>query len=168
MPRQSYRTVDDDIEDLGVFEYLDDETPRFVPAPPPPPVRVVYDEVLLARLRLELPMLWVWLGLSCVFYDAGAWLIWGAGLLACNLWLRPAYQQRGLNWLFKVYVGAGLGEIAMGLTRLWNLTALQPLLGLYVLALLFIWIVLELRYQNYLPPEPIPRTEDDQVYFFYG
>src|SRR4051794_31107339 len=66
-----------DIEDLGVFEYLDDEAPHFVAALPPPPPRPVHDPVLAARLRLELPMLWGWLFLTCFFTDAGPWLLWG-------------------------------------------------------------------------------------------
>lgn len=169
MGRQAYRTLDDqDIEDLGVFEYLDDETPHFVPAPPPPPVRVVYDAPLLARLKLELPMLWAWIMVSCFFPAPWAWIGWGTGLIAFNCWMRPAYAQRRLTWLFKIYCAAGIGQILAGLTRVFNFTALQPLLGFYALAVLLAWIVLELRYQTHLPPDSIPQSADDQVYYFYG
>jgi hypothetical protein len=169
MPRRSYRTLDDlDIEDLGVFEYLDDETTRFIPAPPPARPKVVYDEAVVARLQLELPVLWLWVFLSCFFYEAWPWMFWGVGLIAVNLWLRPAFAQGRLNWLFRVYVAAGVGQFAVGLARLLHIDSVQPLLGFYLFVLMLIWLVLELRYQVYLPNERPPQTEDDQIYYFYG
>src|SRR5215204_1093114 len=161
MSRQSYPTsYDRDIEDLGVFEFGEDETAHFVPAPPPPPRRIVYDAALLARLRLELAMLWGWIMISCFFNGPWAWMAAGAGLIAFNWWMRPAYAQRQLDWLFKIYCAAGVVQILAGLTRLFNVTALQPVLGFFALVLLLAWIGLELRYQSHLPPEPIPQSED--------
>jgi hypothetical protein len=166
MPRRPYRTLDDlDIEDLGVFEYLEDDTRRFVPAPPaalPPPTR--RDEAMSSRLRVELPMLWVWIFLSCYFHDGWAWLLWGAGLIALNAWLRPAYERYSLGWLFKIYIGAGLGQIVFGLGQWVDLTANRPLLGFYAIMLMMTWIVLELRHQARQPQE---TNQDmyDQVYY---
>jgi hypothetical protein len=82
--------------------------------------------------------------------------------------MRPAYAQRRLDWLFKIYCAAGFGQILMGLVRLFNFPALYPLLGLYAFVVLIAWIVMELRYQTHLPPDPIPQSEDDQVYYFYS
>jgi hypothetical protein len=165
MPRRPYRTLDDlDIEELGVFEYLDEDTARFLPAPPTPVKAPVRNYLLESRLRLELPMLWGWIFFSCFFYQAWAWLIIGGGLIALNVWLRPAYEQRNLGWLFKIYTGVGAGQIAFALAQLADLEPIRPLLGIYALGLVLVWIVLEMRYQARSPSEP---TQDfyDQVYY---
>ena len=71
MPRRPYRTLDDlDIEELGVFEYLDEDTARFLPAPPTPVKAPVRNYLLESRLRLELPMLWSWIFFSCFLVSA--------------------------------------------------------------------------------------------------
>lgn len=166
MPRRPYRTLDDlDIEELGVFEYLDDETPRFVAAPPPPaPPPTIRNYLLESRLRAELPMLWGWIFFSCFFHDAWAWMLLGAGLIAVNAWLRPAYEQRALGWLFKIYTGVGAGQIMFGLAQVIDLGPIRPLLGAYALGLVFAWIVLELRYQARMPVDPNQEMYD-QVYY---
>ncbi len=165
MPRRPTDTFEElDIEELGVFEYLDEGTARFVPAPFVPAPRLPHDPVLDSRLRVELPMLWGWLFLSCFFHEAWLWMLWGAALIALNVWLRPAYEQRGLGWLFKIYAGAGLGQALFGLAQLGDLGPLRAVLGLYALGLALAWIVLELRYQAQVPIEP---NQDiyDQVYY---
>lgn len=153
-----------DIEELGVFEYLDEGTARFVPAPAQPAPARPLDPILDARLRAELPMLWGWLFFSCFFHEAWFWMLWGAALIAFNAWLRPAYEQRGLDWLFKIYAGAGVGQALFGLAQLVDIGALRGMLGIYALGLALAWIVLELRYQARVPIEP---NQDiyDQVYY---
>jgi hypothetical protein len=165
MPRRPYRTLDDlDIEELGVFEYLDDETRRFVAASPPPAPPSARNYMLESRLRAELPMRWGWIFLSCFFHDAWAWLLWGVVLIAVNVWLRPAYEPRGLGWLFKIYIAIGAGQIVFALAQVVDFGPLRPLLGVYALGLAFLWIVLELRYQARLPMDPNQEMYD-QVYY---
>lgn len=165
MPRRPYRTLDElDVEELGVFEYLDDETARFVPAPAPPVARPPLDARLDQRLRVELPMLWGWIFLSCFFRDPWTWMLWGAGLIALNTWLRPAYEQRKLGWLFKIYAGAGVGQLVAGLGLLVDLGPIRALLGIYLVGLVIVWIIQELRYQARIPSEP-QHDIYDQVYY---
>jgi hypothetical protein len=150
------------VEDLGVFEYLDEATPRFVPAAAPPPRRLIarLDE----RLRLELPMLWGWILLSCFFHSGWQWLLLGGGLIAFNVWLRPAYEQRKLGWLFRVYVGAGLAQVVAGIGQFVDLGPFRAVLGFYTLGLVIVWMVLELWYQVRHPGEP-HQDMYDQIYY---
>ena len=163
MPRRpDYPLTDQDIEELGVFEYLDDETPRVQPAPAPPPRRPT--AALDKRLQVELPMLWGWLLFSCFFHEGWAWLLLGAGLIGVNVWLRPAYEARHLGWLFRVYAGAGLGQMVAGLGQFVDLGPLRAVLGVYTLGLVLVWLVLELRYQLLHPSDPHPDMYDEVYY----
>jgi hypothetical protein len=163
MPRRPDGTLGDlEIEDLGVFEYLDDETRRFVPAAAAPPRRP--NLALDGRLRLELPMLWGWILFSCAFHAGWNWMLFGAGLIGVNLWVRPAYEQRHLGWLFRIYVGAGAGQIIAGLGQFVDLGPFRAVLGVYLLGLVIVWMGLELWYQVRHPGDP-HQDLYDQIYY---
>jgi hypothetical protein len=169
-PRWNRPPDDEEIEDLGILICQDDALPRFEPAlacAPSAPPRRPYDPELALRRRAEAPVLGTWLILSCLFYTPGAWVLWALGLIAINCWLRPAYRQARLEWLFRVYVAAGAGQIAFALIALFNLSGLAgPLVG-YAFGLLLLWIGLELRYQIVMPTD-LPQTEEDRLYYYYS
>ena len=97
------------------------------------------------RVRLERPALFVWLVVSCFWQGFMPWLLLGLALIAYALLARGAFRQYGLGARTWVYSALGLGQIMLAFSYIANLGSLWPFIGLYWLATLLTWIILETR-----------------------
>src|SRR4051794_36467103 len=109
-----HNNVEQDVEDLGVFEWIDEPgtEPAFVESPqayvsslrerlrhvPPRPLTAVD-----YRVRWEMPGIMLWMVLSGLLQGVLFWMLLGLAMLVFAVWMRPALQRRSILPLSYVY-----------------------------------------------------------------
>lgn len=97
------------------------------------------------RVRIERPVLFFWLLISCFWQGFIPWVVMGLALITYALVARPAFRQYSLTLQPWVYCGMGLGQIMVACNFITNLGPFWPFIGVYWLAVLLTWLTIEFR-----------------------
>ena len=92
-----------------------------------------------------MPLLLLWVMLSGFLHGVVPWLVLGFLLTVYAVATRARFRRYGLAGRGWALAGVGVGEMLLGAALALNLSLLWSLVGLYWVALLFGWIVMELR-----------------------
>ncbi len=98
-----------------------------------------------ARVRYERPILLVWALVSCLWQGFIPWVVMGLALIVYAGGARRVFREYGLVAQPWVYCAMALGQIMLACSFIAKLGPLWPFIGLYWLAVVLAWVIVELR-----------------------
>jgi hypothetical protein len=97
------------------------------------------------RGRLELPVIGVWLLLTCFSQTAWMWGALGAFMIGFSVFMRRPFELEKLEGQAAVYRAIGVAQVLGALSSIISFGPFVPLFGAYAVSVLLAWIFVEAR-----------------------